>query len=284
MSILLTILRILGILLLVILGIIIFILLLVLLIPVHYRMYGDIQDGEMPVFNAKVSWLYPVVSVKASYNKELSLAVRLLGILIFPKKEKPENITKENKDKAESENAVINPDTDESNVTAEGTVSGKSDPPEMILNPDSPETEDSTADKNNIFEKIEHLKEKLTFYLDLLYENNTKDYISKVFNVLKKIIKHIIPKKMSADFRIGTDDPALTANILAIHGMLYPWVGDNIRIDADFENKVIEGNAFLKGRIRIGSLITQVLRLVLDRRLYKLLKQLKKGGKTDERK
>ena len=41
---------------------------------------------------------------------------------------------------------------------------------------------------------------------------------------------------------------------MAIQGMLYPWHKGNIRLEPDFEEKYIEGELYLEGRIRLGAL------------------------------
>lgn len=84
LSILLTVLKIIGIVILVILGLILTILLLVLFVPVRYRGSGRYQDG---LFSAglRASWLLHMVSVKGEYrNKQaFHIILKILGIPIY---------------------------------------------------------------------------------------------------------------------------------------------------------------------------------------------------------
>ncbi len=79
LHVLLTILKIIGILLLVILGIILFLILLVLFVPVRYRVHVRI-DQDILEADGRVSWLFHLVRVDLDYAKKSGQAViRLLG-------------------------------------------------------------------------------------------------------------------------------------------------------------------------------------------------------------
>lgn len=83
-SIILTILKIIGISILVILGIIVLLILLVLFVPVRYRAYGSCTDKEIDVFG-RVSWLIGIAAVTVRYKDKqpFRMRVRLFGIPIF---------------------------------------------------------------------------------------------------------------------------------------------------------------------------------------------------------
>lgn len=78
------------------------------------------------------------------------------------------------------------------------------------------------------------------------------------------------------DLRIGMDNPAATGQILAIYGILYPFVGNNISVDGDFENKVMEGSLLIKGRIRAVVFLVAAFRLFINKNIRRLWKILKK--------
>lgn len=75
------ILKILGIVVLGILTLLLTILLLILVVPVRYRIQGSYYGK--PKGQAGVSWLFPLVSVKAIYEEKLTVAVRILGFCVF---------------------------------------------------------------------------------------------------------------------------------------------------------------------------------------------------------
>lgn len=83
LQILLTILKIIGIILLVILGLLLLVLLSVLLVPIRYQGAGAFH--ETPEGRIKVSWLLHILAVQARYKERLELAVRVFGIRVFHK-------------------------------------------------------------------------------------------------------------------------------------------------------------------------------------------------------
>ena len=96
------------------------------------------------------------------------------------------------------------------------------------------------------------------------------------FYELGEIIRHVLPRKLEVFGIVGTGDPASTGQIMAIQGMLYPWHKGNIRLEPDFEEKYIEGELHLKGRIRLGTLGICGLRILLNKNVRRLIRILRK--------
>lgn len=83
MSILLTILKIIGIILLVLLAVAIIFLVLLLFVPFCYRVQGSFSEGK-PAGNAELRYLFPLLRVSFSYESDKKIGViRLLGIKLF---------------------------------------------------------------------------------------------------------------------------------------------------------------------------------------------------------
>ncbi len=81
LAVILTILRIVGIVLLVILGVVLLALLLVLFVPIRYG--AKASYDERPLANATASWLCHLVSFRLDYEEKLSYSLRVLGINVF---------------------------------------------------------------------------------------------------------------------------------------------------------------------------------------------------------
>ncbi len=83
-SILFTILKIIGIVILVILGLVLFILLLILFVPVRYIGTGDYQNRLFAV-KVRASWLLHMISVRGEYQNEQALHIylKVCGITIY---------------------------------------------------------------------------------------------------------------------------------------------------------------------------------------------------------
>ena len=75
---------------------------------------------------------------------------------------------------------------------------------------------------------------------------------------------------------VGAEDPAVTGRVLAVNGMLYPWIREAVRVTPDFERECLYGDFYAKGRIRAGVALYHILRVVLDKRTWTLIRRLKR--------
>ena len=66
---------------------------------------------------------------------------------------------------------------------------------------------------------------------------------------------------------------------MAVYGMLSPYLGQNLTVTSDFEEKVLEGQLSMKGRIILAVLVYHGLRAILDRRLHYFIKKMKREVK-----
>ena len=125
-------------------------------------------------------------------------------------------------------------------------------------------------------QKTDRLKHKLVYYKRIWDQPQTRQAIRVGFYELGEIIRHVLPRKLEVFGIVGTGDPASTGQIMAIQGMLYPWHKGNIRLKPDFEEKHIEGELHLKGRIRLGTLGICGLRILLNKNVRRLIRILRK--------
>ena len=64
-----------------------------------------------------------------------------------------------------------------------------------------------------------------------------------------RLLKFLRPKKLTGNLHFGFEDPSVTGKVLAVLGALYPFYGEHIRINPDFENEIFEGDVLVKGNI-----------------------------------
>ena len=69
-----------------------------------------------------------------------------------------------------------------------------------------------------------------------------------------------------------------TGQVMAILSMLYPIWSYDISLHPDFENKVMAGRIYMRGRIRVFTLIRIAWRVYFNKNLKKVLVMLQKGG------
>lgn len=319
-SIILTILKIIGIGILVILGIIIFLVLLVLFVPVRYKADGSYTDSHSNIFG-KVSWLIGIVSVTVRYQNEQPFHIRakLFCIPIFDnlKKRKKKAFRKRKKEEPQLQAASVCEEGTTAQNKAEITetqreTAAQQEPLTDIRRESSPAESGQTADevpvneldhentdKETFFQKIQKIfiklikffenikfifqkiyviimkiKDNIKYYLELLQRESTKQAFGLCKKQLLRILKNISPTKYSVKLHLGFEDPAVLGNILAVWGMIYPWHMGRIDICPEFEESIVEGSFFLKGRVRIYILLWTVWLFLTDKNIKRLRKQL----------
>lgn len=125
---------------------------------------------------------------------------------------------------------------------------------------------------------IERIKEKLAFYFDkflafkekgniiieFLKQEENKKGLRYIWNSLKHVLKHIAPSKIRGDIEFGLEDPCQTGQALGAISVLFSIYGQAIQIRPNFEESCINGKIFIKGRIRVFTLLLICIKLLLD--------------------
>ena len=93
---------------------------------------------------------------------------------------------------------------------------------------------------------------------------------------LIKLLGRLSPKVLQADIHYGFEDPSLTGRVLAGFGILYPFLGDNVQITPDFQEKILEGKLYVKGRIYVRHLAVTAVKLLLDGDVRRTIKDIRK--------
>ena len=95
---------------------------------------------------------------------------------------------------------------------------------------------------------------------------------------LGRAFKRLKPDRFEADIIVGTEDPASTGEILAVCGLLYPLIGPHVQVVGDFdcEKAHIEGQVYIRGKVRVITLIRTAVRIYFNKDIKKLIKLLKK--------
>lgn len=117
LAVILSILKIIGIVLLALIGVVLALILLILFWPFSYKLYGDNLTNMNG--GAKVSWLLHFISVKAYYNENFNIEVRILGLKIFDKLKKDSKLITESKKKSaeiDESNNIKSDDIDSGNI------------------------------------------------------------------------------------------------------------------------------------------------------------------------
>lgn len=125
--------------------------------------------------------------------------------------------------------------------------------------------------------RMKEIFENIEYYLELIKSDTFKSAFALCKGELGSVFSYIKPRKFNADIVIGTGDPASTGQVISYYyGILYPLIGNHVIITGDFDNKRIEGSVFIKGKIKLFTVLKAALRIYFSKDIKKLLKLFKK--------
>jgi len=124
--------------------------------------------------------------------------------------------------------------------------------------------------------KIQNLKAKIRKILEwkefFLGERNREGFLHVLHN-LKKMILHILPRKLQGKVEFGVEDPYVMGQILTVLSIFYPVYQEKFTVIPDFENPGFAGDASLKGRIIPGYLVVRLLIALCNKEVIRIIKE-----------
>ena len=272
-GVLLTILKVIGIIILILIALALIIVLTVLFIPVRYR--GKICFKEVPDIDLSVTWFFKFLNISLKFKDELNISAKVAWFFtIFSNKEEPqdENVSapdnRGGKDTSEKESLkkgllqstfykkgnnlkeVKAGKFKSKDKTSDYAKAAELDKQEKRHSKAIRKAKNKKADK-----KSKSLPEKISDKIkDIHYiiTNDDNKYIfAKMLEKIKKLIDHVLPKKIEGYFKFGFDDPSVTGQVLEIFAIFYPLYKDNFKIIPMFYDEIIEADISFKGRLRL---------------------------------
>lgn len=304
LHIILGIIKVVGILLLILLGIFLLGILAILFCPVTYRAQGS-RDADSYEGHVQIAWLFRFVSFIFSFGSktESSFSICILGI--------PLNRNRKKRNKKVSEKRKISKEkirskTEESNLVetiSKPKLSEQKESQQEATEESTEKTMDETEKKtDSVFQKLQEFFEQIPGIpkkiLDVLKKisltvhhicdkiNQIKEFLeSERFSRLKALffqegkrtICHIRPRKIKGHIKIGTGDPYRTGQLLAVAGIFFPVYGEHITIEPYFEQRILEGNISVKGRIYGSFFVRLVWKLLRNSDIRFMIKRIKRG-------
>lgn len=300
----LQILAVIGIVLLVLLALLILTVLAVLFVPIRYRASGE-KEADRIEGVAAVSFLYPFLSFKwQRAGNENRWALRLLGIKLkgSPKVDKGKTTEPEKTEKGK----VAEPEKTDKGKAEETAQAAK---PEKAAKPVKEEKQPATPSVQNaeaedaarqaeetgtqetdrvssekkarftiseLCDKMEKIRDNVEYYKERLTAEENRLFLKRTKERIFAVLKSIKPKVLTARVVCGTGSPDTTGYVCAVYGMLYPVIEDRISFTADFENKVLDGELSVKGKVRVVTLVRHGIKILLDKQLKVFLKEMKR--------
>lgn len=124
---------------------------------------------------------------------------------------------------------------------------------------------------DSIRNKKEDLSEKIDAFYEVINNEDNRELVRFLWEQLKKLLRIIKPKKGKLYVHYGMDDPETTGKIAIYLAVLYGWLGLDINILPDFEQKIMEGELQLKGSIRLFGIIVIALKVYTNKQFKKVV-------------
>jgi hypothetical protein len=273
-------------------------------------------DVEKIYAKVSFSWLLHILSGGIVYPENKQFEVRLFGIRIFPlrkKKEKADNI--DNKDEEKPSSGVVEmsniPESDHVEEAKEEADSVEADSAEIsedeVSNSSDENATENESDREasdepksfldvlwniidkvtniletpqNVFEKIQYTISRVCGKISMIKTTIENDIFKRAFGLVKRkllrIIKMILPDKCNIRLGLGTGDPAQTAELVGIFGAMYPFLFNKVSFEPDFDEKVIEMDAHLKGHITVFTIVYSAAVCFFNKDVKKVIRRFKK--------
>ncbi len=271
LHILLLILKIIGMILLVLLCAVLCLIGIVLLVPFRYRVNASV-DGQIDSLKAeaKVSWFFRLIYAYAVYENQTFK----WNLRVFWKRFDAE--------KADGEPTLVEDEAEE--PAAAVSEDEKSEERESVDEVKQPTKKRTVFEKikytfRQICDKIKALVRKKEQLQKFLTDEIHRSAWARLIRELARLWKYSKPKKLKLDLKFGFEDPSVTGKVLAVLSMIYPFYVNGITIEPDFENQIMEGTGFMKGRIYNLHLLIVLLNLIFDKNVKHTYKAINNWGK-----
>lgn len=282
--------KIIGFLLLGMIGLFLGLLLLILFVPIRYRMklsyYGEV------IGSAKITWLLHMISVTISYDQDTSATIRIFGIRLSKRKKKQaedflEDVESEIQEGLQTEKETVENQAEEKlNQLEEDIVSSEeefiADEPPKVKKPSL--FEKLTAFFKCLWNKVRNMVIGLyqkfrTFaaafeaFIQFIQNEANQKTMKLILKNSKLLIRHLLPQKMAGSVTFGFDDPYTTGQALSAASIFYAMCRGSFQFIPVFDEKILEGDIDIKGRIQIGTLTFLLLQVYCNKNFRILLKK-----------
>lgn len=297
MTVVLLILKIIGIILAALLGIVVLGILLVLFCPFRYRIWGSYH--EKPDISIRVAWLMCIFQFRMDITDTQQMYLRILGFRKNLSREEEETNESEEssglEEESETTNTVENAfdkkriETNRSDAATVEENSGekefrnKEDPKDSIetkstdVSRKTPEKKISISQKvKRIWEKIKralfNIKETAVKIKKLYMDPRNKLAFTKLKQSVAKFFRVLHPKKFQLKLKFSTGSPDTTGQLLGVIAMFPIGYRNGWNIVPDFTADAFYADAEfdVRGRVLGISLIKLACSIILDKNCKRL--------------
>lgn len=310
-SILLLILKNIGMVLLWILGIVLVLLLLILFVPVRYAMDGSEADGtpreEFSPQDLKehlsgafrFSWLLHLIRGGIRYPEDPQFSVYVLFFRVFrthfgePADKHRRKKKRKGKRGARGKKGRIRKPGNHKNPKTSGKEAAK-----PAQDPDTKKAERKTAGEHTgantgtaektadtagpqykfrkIYDSIRKALKDTDYYLQLFRSDLFRKAFDKASRQIIRVLRMLAPKQWSLAGTVGFGDPEKTGELLELLAFIYPFTRGSVQVDPDFYNCIADVKFRAKGRVTLFVVLYAFLVCWFDRDVKHVIRLLKR--------
>ncbi len=113
----------------------------------------------------------------------------------------------------------------------------------------------------SFWRRLRDVKTEFDRYWQWLTKDATKLAFTFCRGEVIRFLRDLAPKKYDVFLRFGTGDPASTGQLLGAVAVLYPFTKGRLRITPEFQDKILEGQFRLSGRMRVCKAVAAGFRI-----------------------
>ncbi|MGN0350505.1 MAG: DUF2953 domain-containing protein [Roseburia sp.] len=285
MTIVIAILKVIGIILVSVLGLAILFILLALFLPVSYSVLGISEEDVM--VKGKIYWLFHLITFHFLYKKnEFSSEVRIFGIRLKKKKPDLTDVYDEYEIEEDIEEQTIdNVENDvEEKITDDAEEKTSNDIENEFRNEKKLSFWNKILEKgkritqsiSHFFEAFQTIRKNGKEWISLLTKEENKATMFGVLGELKYLLKHFGIRRIRSDLVFSTGDPALTGQVLGGLCLLPFLYQKGVHVCPDFETDefYIKGELEVSGHLRMVHILRSGIHLWKDKNLRELIKSM----------
>lgn len=294
MTVVLWILKIIGIILLCLLGLLFVLLTVVLFVPVRYRIQGEVKEKETQI-HIRASWLCHAISFLGDYvDGTFDYILKIFGVRKeFGGSEEETSSEVEEQDDETVETEISTKAEKIPQETAEGVaeageagkpgksterISGKKSRKRSFCSKISSKLKKIRETVKKIWDFIVHLPQKFDKIKEVVTDAGNKNALSLTWRELRYLLRHFKFRKVHTDLEFSAGDPALTGQIFGGIAVIPAFYRYDMHIYPDFASDTfyVRGTFDIKGRIRLIHLLCSVIRLLKEKDVRRVLSQFQR--------
>ncbi len=284
MTVILFLLKLIGIILLVLLGIVLTLLVLLLFVPVRYQIKGSVLENK--TVRVKLHWLLHLLVFSLSYEeKKLTTEFRILGFRLFPREKKKSALDDTDFDdieEAEDERVTQEPVQEIPQLTAtEYSGEPQTDSSETHRRQKRQPKRKIAAFIDNwkrFWEKIKQIPDKVSAIWSVISDEGNHKVVSLVWEQIRYLLRHSRFRKLKTDLTFSAGDPATTGQILGVFCMFPMLYQYEVSVVPDFESEqwYLRGTFEIKGHARLVHVLRSGILLWKEKEVRRFVNRMMK--------